>query len=63
MLGLFHYPNISASLTNNFFCTKKEGPSEGGSVRGAALSTEKQASNHRRKLTCDICMPRNDGAS
>ena len=50
-------------LQINFFCTKKENPSEGGGVRGAALSTGKQTGNPWRKLTCDVCMLKNDGAS
>ena len=36
----------------HFVMLEKESPSEGGSVRGAALSTEKQGSNLRGKLSC-----------
>ena len=46
-----------------FLRQKRKAPLRRGGVRVAALSTEKQASNLWRKLTCDVCMPKDDGAS
>ena len=53
----------AGGLIWHFVILKKESPSEGGGVRGAALSMEKQASKLWRKLSCNVIMPKNDGAS